>query len=309
MRNKIVTLAEFLPLREEYRRAGRKLVWTNGCFDILHAGHLQSLRMAREMGDALIVGLNADVSVNSLKTPDRPFVGENDRAALLAALEMVDHVLIFSDKRCDRVLAAVAPDIMVKGEDYNIDTIDQDERAAVERGGGAVRFIPFVKGLSTSNLVKKIRRSDPEKIISGAFAFIRDAQGRLLMVANAYAEGLKWGLPGGGQVRGETLEHTVIREAEEETGLRVRIVRYRGLIERLSPELNLHLHCHQFEAEAVGGELCVRENEEHVVEARFCSAADIAAIAAPVLGRKYILQYLAAPEEYPQFIFMGENEE
>ncbi len=307
--SKIVTLEEFAPIREKYRTEGKTLVWTNGCFDLLHAGHLQSLRLSRAKGDALIVGVNADKSVNSLKTPDRPFVNEDDRATMLAALEFVDHVIIFSDRRCDKILAAVKPDIAVKGEDYNLQTVDQDERAAVENNGGRIEFIPLVKGLSTSNLVKKIRRSDPEKIISGAFAFIRDGQNRLLMVANNYSEGIKWGLPGGGHIREETLESTVIREVEEETGLKVRIRRYLGLIERIDMNINLHLLCNQFEAEVTGGELYVRPNEEHVIEAKFLTAEEIAGFEGTILGREYVLKYLADPENYPNYIKMFAGEE
>lgn len=305
----LMTLAEFLPVRRELRERGVKLVWTNGCFDLLHAGHLQSLRLAREQGDALLVGLNSDASVRDLKNPDRPFVGERDRAAMLCALAAVDYVVIFGDKRCDGILEQVRPDIMVKGADYTLQTLNQEERAAVERHGGEIRFIPLVPGLSTTNLVKKIRRCDPEKVMSGAFAFIRDEKGRLLLVANNYSEGVRWGLPGGGHNRGERLEETVVREAREETGLEVRVRRYCGLIERISPELNLHLLCHQFEAEAVGGTLHVRPDEEHVIEARYCTPDEIRAIAQPVLGRKYILQYLENPAAYPSLINMGEGEE
>lgn len=307
--SKITTLADFKAIRDEYRVNGKKVVWTNGCFDLLHAGHLQSLQMAKDFGDILLVGLNSDSSVNSLKDPDRPFVNEQDRAKLLAGLSSVDHVIIFSDSRCDKILTEVQPDIYVKGEDYTLDTLDQDERKAVENGGGEFRFIPFVKGLSTSNLVKKVRRSDPEKIMSGAFAFITDSENRLLMVANDYEHGLKWGLPGGGHNRGETLEQTVIRETEEETGLHVKIKSYVGVIERIEPELNLHLLCNQFAAEVTGGELFVRPNEEHVIEAKFLTAQQIKEIPDTVLGREYILKYLEAPAGYPSYIYMQPGEE
>ncbi len=305
----VCTLAELLEYREVYRREGKKVVWTNGCFDLLHAGHLQSLRMAKEFGDILIVGLNADVSVKSLKAPDRPFVNENDRAALVSGLEAVDHVLIFADKRCDRLLEAVKPDIYVKGEDYNLETLDQDERRAVEGNGGEIRFIPFVKGLSTSNLVKKIRRSDPEKVIDGAFALIRDTAGKLLIVTNDYEGKFKYGIPGGGQNRGETLEETVIREVEEETGFRVSVIKYLGIIERIEPAWNLHLICHQFECAVTGGELSVRKDEEHVVAAEFYSRDEIAALSGEVLGRKHLVSYLDNPQAYPNYIFMGAGEE
>ena len=305
----ICSLEELVALREEYRTEGRKVVWTNGCFDLLHAGHLQSLKLAAGFGDILIVGLNADSSVKSLKNPDRPFVREEDRAALISSLEIVDHVLIFSDRRCDRLLTVLKPDVYVKGADYTFETLDQDERRAVESGGGMIRFIPLIQGLSTTNLVKKIRRSDPEKIISGAFALIRDGQGRLLMVKNNYEGIYKYGIPGGGQNRGETLEQAVVREVEEETGLVVEVCRYLGLIERIEPGWNLHLLCHQFECRVVGGSLQVRADEEHVVEAEFRSSEQIQNLGGEVLGREHLLAYLADPQGYESYIFMGEGEE
>ena len=305
----ICSLDELLLLREKYRANNQKVVWTNGCFDLLHAGHLQSLKMAKDFGEVLVVGLNADSSVKSLKDPDRPFINENDRASLISGLEAVDHVLIFSDKRCDKLLAAVKPDVYVKGEDYTLETLDQDERMAVESGGGEIKFIPFVKGLSTTNLVKKIRRSDPEKVINGAFGFICDKDGRLLMVTNDYEGVYKYGIPGGGQNRGETLEETVVREVEEETGLVVKVKKYLGLIERIEPLWNLHLLCHQFECEVIGGKLCVRKNEEHVIDARFRSKDEIEELDGEVLGRRHLVTYLDDPEAYSNYIFMGTGEE
>lgn len=306
---KIVTLEEFLPIRTAYRAARTRLVCTNGCFDLLHAGHLQSLTLARAQGDKLLVLLNADASVRSLKTPDRPLVDENNRARLLAALACVDHVLIFNDPRCDRVLAAVQPDVYVKGADYTLATLNQDERRAVEGHGGEIRFIPLVPGLSTSNLVKKIRRTDPEKILSAAFSFLRDAQGRILLVRNCY-EGhkIRWGLPGGGQLRGEPLEATAIREAREETGLEIRPERYVGLIERINPT-GIHLLCHQFAATVVGGELQVRPDEEQVIGAEYFTAAQIRALPEKVLGREYVYRYASGDPDYPRYVNMREDEE
>ncbi len=294
---------------EEYRRAGRRIVWTNGCFDLLHAGHIASLQAAKALGDILIVGINSDASVRALKGPDRPLVPEAMRANVLAALACVDHVLVFRGTRCTEELARIRPDIYAQGSDYTLETIDQDERRAVEQGGGRVAFLPFVQGFSTSNLMKKIRRGDPEKVISGAFALIRDDADRLLMVANQYSEGVRWGLPGGGHERDETLREAVVRETREEVGLEVKVTRYVGLIERLDPALNLHLLAHQFEAEAVGGELCVSEKEEHVIDAQYLSRAEVAGHPGVVLGRQYLLQYIDDRAAYPPYIFMGPGEE
>ena len=305
---KIVTLEEFLPLRARYRAEGIKLACTNGCFDLLHAGHLQSLRQARAQGDKLLVLVNADASVKTLKAPERPFVDENNRAEMLAALEFVDHVLIFSDSRCDRVLAAIQPDVYTKGADYTLETLNQDERRAVEAGGGEIRFIPLVPGLSTSNLVKKIRRSDPEKILSAVFSFLKNDAGEILLVRNRYENKIRWGLPGGGQLRNEPLEQTAIREAKEETGLDIRPDRYVGLIERINPA-GIHLLCHQFASTVTGGTLYVRPDEEHVIGAEYFSAAKIRDWKEKILGREYIYRYAVNDPQYPRYVNMREDEE
>lgn len=153
---KVLSAAAFPAWRAALRQAGRKLVVTNGCFDLLHAGHVTYLEAARARGDALLVGLNGDDSVRQLKGPSRPLNGEADRARVLAALGCVDGVLVFPEKRATRFLAFAAPDIYVKGGDYTLETLDQDERRAVEGAGGRIVFIPFVAGKSTTGLVEKI---------------------------------------------------------------------------------------------------------------------------------------------------------
>ncbi|MDR0868112.1 MAG: NUDIX domain-containing protein [Planctomycetota bacterium] len=304
---KITTLAEILRMRENLRRDRRKLVCTNGCFDLLHRGHLQSLTQAANAGDVLLVLVNADSSVQSLKSPDRPFVGEDDRAALLAALAPVDFVVVFHDRRCDRILAAVEPDVYVKSADYTLATLDPAERAAVEKHGGKIVFAPLVAGLSTSNLVKKIRRSDPEKITAAAFSFLKNPAGEILLVRNRYDDKIRWGLPGGGQIRGESLTAAVVREAREETGLDLRIDGYVGLLERINPRL--HLHCHQFAATVVGGELRIDPREEHVIDAAYFSAAKIRDWREPIMGREYLRRYAENAATYPRYVQMGEDEE
>jgi D-glycero-beta-D-manno-heptose 1-phosphate adenylyltransferase len=155
---KIISL-ETLPVwRARLRAAGKKLVVTNGCFDLLHVGHVTYLEAARGQGDALLVGLNSDSSVETLKGAGRPINPENDRAAVLSALQAVDGVSIFPDLRATRFLAQAQPDIYVKGGDYTLETIDQDERHAVEAAGGRIIFIPFVPGKSTSSLIERILR-------------------------------------------------------------------------------------------------------------------------------------------------------
>ncbi len=140
------------------RASGKRLVVTNGCFDLLHLGHVTYLEMARNQGDALLVGLNGDESVRQLKGPERPVTPEDDRAAVLAALESVGGVCIFAEKTATRFLAAAQPDIYVKGGDYTLDTLNQDERRAVEGAGGRIVIIPIVPGKSTTATLKKIMR-------------------------------------------------------------------------------------------------------------------------------------------------------
>lgn len=306
---KHLDLAALLQLREKYRREGKRVVWTNGCFDLLHAGHVASLEAAKALGDILIVGLNSDRSVRLLKGDERPFLHQEDRIRVLSALACVDHILLFEGMRCTEELAQIQPDIYVKSADYSLDTINREERQAIEAGGGEIRFLPLVEGRSTSNLVKKIRRSDPEKIITAAFAFLRDEAGRLLLVANRYEQGIRWGLPGGGHLRNETLPETAIRETREETGLEITIERYRGLIERLDPSQNLHLLAHLFEAKVIGGALTIHPGEEHVIAAQYFDREAMANHPEMILGREHLLRYLADPTTFPPYIRMGPGEE
>ena len=142
--------------REELRAAGKKLVVTNGCFDIMHRGHAAYLREARMQGDALLVLINSDASVKRLKGEKRPVVAQMDRAYMLCSLSSVDRVVIFDRLRCDRELAAIAPDVYVKGGDYTLDKLDPDERAALEKAGTRIVFKPFVPGFSTTALIRRI---------------------------------------------------------------------------------------------------------------------------------------------------------
>jgi rfaE bifunctional protein nucleotidyltransferase chain/domain len=144
-------------LREErarLRAAGRALVFTNGVFDLLHRGHCAYLADARALGDALVVGLNTDASVRRLKGDRRPIVPEADRAAVLAALGCVDYVTLFDEDTPQRLIAAILPDVLVKGGDYTPDTIVG--REDVERAGGRVLTIPLIEGKSSTNIVQTI---------------------------------------------------------------------------------------------------------------------------------------------------------
>ena len=153
---KLKTLDQLTPIVKDLQDQGKTVVWTNGCFDLLHVGHIAYLQKARQLGDALIVGLNSDESVRENKGPNRPLVPERDRAVILAALECVDFLIIFSDKTTVGILEALKPDIYAKGGDYNIDTIVQEERRVIEGYGGGIAIIPGVQGQSTTALIQKI---------------------------------------------------------------------------------------------------------------------------------------------------------
>lgn len=157
-RDKIIAWDQLPAWRAALRAADRKLVVTNGCFDILHPGHVTYLENARNLGDALLVGLNGDEATRQLKGPGRPVNSEADRAAVLAALASVDGACIFAEKTATRFLAAAQPDIYVKGGDYTLATLNQEERHAVESAGGKIVIVPFVPGKSTTALLEKISR-------------------------------------------------------------------------------------------------------------------------------------------------------
>ena len=154
--SRVMDLETALRYREKLRNEGKKLVVTNGCFDLLHRGHASYLAAAREHGDALLVLVNSDASVRSLKGPSRPVVDEYSRAFLLASLRAVDAAVVFDGSRCDRELAVLKPDIYVKAGDYTLETLNPDERTALEDAGCKIVFMPFVAGFSTTGTLKKI---------------------------------------------------------------------------------------------------------------------------------------------------------
>jgi rfaE bifunctional protein nucleotidyltransferase chain/domain len=155
-RKKIIAPESLPAWREAVRSTGRRLVVTNGCFDILHLGHVTYLEIARNLGDALLVGLNSDAAVRQLKGEGRPVNHEQDRAGVLAALESVDAICLFGDKSAARFLSVAKPDIYVKGGDYTLETLNQEERRIVETAGGRIVIIPVVPGRSTTRLLEKI---------------------------------------------------------------------------------------------------------------------------------------------------------
>ncbi len=154
MTAKLKTPGKLVPVLEKLRRSGKKIVFTNGCFDLLHAGHVRYLREAKAAGDVLVIGLNSDRSVRGLKGPGRPLVPEGERAELLAALEMVDYVVIFDRPTPGELIAGISPDVLVKGGDWKRDQIAGADE--VEAAGGRVLIVPLVPGRSTSGLIDKI---------------------------------------------------------------------------------------------------------------------------------------------------------
>ena len=157
-RSKVIASDKLPAWRAALRASGKKLAVTNGCFDILHLGHVIYLESARNLGDALLVGINGDEATRQLKGPGRPVNSESARAAVLAALASVDGVCIFAEKTATKFLSAAKPDIYVKGGDYTLETLNQDERHAVEQADGKIVIIPFVPGKSTTALLEKISR-------------------------------------------------------------------------------------------------------------------------------------------------------
>ncbi len=143
--------------REQLHAGGRKLVLTNGVFDLLHTGHLYYLQKARALGDALFIALNSDASVRELKGPLRPVQNEIERAYALAATWFVDGIVIFREKRLTGEILALRPDVYSKAGDYTLEKLDPGERGALENVGAKIDFMPFLPGFSTTNLIAKIK--------------------------------------------------------------------------------------------------------------------------------------------------------
>jgi rfaE bifunctional protein nucleotidyltransferase chain/domain len=153
---KIKTLKELIPIRKELKRRKKAIVFTNGCFDLLHRGHIEYLKKAKSLGDVLMVGINSDSSIRKLKGKTRPIVQQDDRAAIIASLEMVDYVVIFRETTPFQVIRKLIPDVLVKGDDYSKDNIVG--REIVESAGGRVITVKQVPGRSTKNIIGEIVR-------------------------------------------------------------------------------------------------------------------------------------------------------
>jgi D-glycero-beta-D-manno-heptose 1-phosphate adenylyltransferase len=156
--DKVVPLEKLQQRAKYLRTAGKRIVATNGCFDLLHVGHVRYLKAARALGGALIVGINGDASVRELKGQGRPVNNQNDRAEIVAALECVDLVAIFPELRATKFLELAAPDIYVKGGDYNADTLNVEEREVLRKIGAKIDIVPLERGYSTSDLLKRLSK-------------------------------------------------------------------------------------------------------------------------------------------------------
>ena len=156
MIEKILSPEEMLRERQRLRAAGKRLVFTNGVFDLLHVGHVRYLAQARALGDALVVAINSDSTVRELKGPDRPIFDQSERAEILAALRSVDYVSVFDDISPRKLIATLLPDVLVKGGDYQLDQIHGREE--VEASGGNVISLPFVEGASTTALIERMKK-------------------------------------------------------------------------------------------------------------------------------------------------------
>jgi len=150
----ILSIEEFLPIRRKFKDENKKLVFTNGCFDILHAGHVDYLNKAKQFGDILLVALNSDSSVTRIKGPKRPLVDAEERAFIISNLKCVDYVTFFNEDTPAEIISSVIPDILVKGADWSIENIVG--RDIVEANGGQVKTIEFVNFQSTSKIVETI---------------------------------------------------------------------------------------------------------------------------------------------------------
>ena len=157
IKNKIFSIENLITQVNTWKQSNQKIVFTNGCFDIIHKGHIEVLARTADLGDKLIIGLNSDNSIQKLKGEKRPIIDENSRIILLAALDFVDAIILFSEETPLNLITTIKPDILAKGGDYKIDTIVGHE--IVKENGGDVIIIPFVDGFSSTNIINKIKNS------------------------------------------------------------------------------------------------------------------------------------------------------
>lgn len=238
---KIKSFDEIAGIARDLKNKNKKIVWTSGCFDILHPGHTRYLKNARAYGDCFIVGLNSDSSVKLLKGQNRPINSEIARAEILSSLSFVDYIFIFSESSPKKYLETLKPDFYIKGGDYNLGTLNQEERKAVEGNGGKIIILNLEGDFSTTKIINKIagiyRKKNEQrgdiginlmkenpKIRGVVNAIIRREDGKFLVVKrkNEGINANKWAFPGGTVEIGEMAEETLRREIAEEVGLDVK---------------------------------------------------------------------------------------
>ena len=156
---KLLSLEEACARRAVLAAGGKRVVLTNGCFDLLHAGHIHFLQEARQLGDALFVAINSDESVRALKGPKRPVQSEQERAYALGALACTDVLFVFRQPRLTREISALRPDIYAKAGDYSLESLDADERTALQAAGTEIRFLSFLPGFSSTDLIRRITQA------------------------------------------------------------------------------------------------------------------------------------------------------
>lgn len=162
MSGKLKSVGELSAIAAQARQNGKTVVFTNGCFDLLHRGHVHTLRQAKAHGDMLIVALNSDQSVKALKGPNRPIMSERDRVELIAALEMVDYVVVYDEPDPYKLIAAIKPNVLAKGGDWSGEKIIGAD--IVEQSGGRVAVIPYLQGFSTTEIIERIRNENGENL-------------------------------------------------------------------------------------------------------------------------------------------------
>ena len=156
IKSKIYTQSELLEQSKVWKNNGEKIVFTNGCFDLVHRGHVELLANTADLGDKLVIGLNSDSSIKNLKGKNRPIIDENSRAILLASLQFIDAIVFFSEDTPYHLIETILPDILAKGGDYKVEEIIGHE--VVLQNGGEVILVPFIDGFSTTNIVNKIKQ-------------------------------------------------------------------------------------------------------------------------------------------------------
>lgn len=211
----LCTVDQVREFRAQLEALGQKLVFTNGCFDLLHAGHVRYLRQARALGDALVVALNSDASVRELKGPTRPVNNEEDRAEILMALECVDAVVTFNEPRVTRLIEAIAPHVYAKGGDYTVETLNPEEKAALDAVGAEIRILPLVPGRSTTATLQRVKAGEKKPGQGGGATATYPVEG------GAEEGPLRIGILGSGHGSNFEAIHAAIQAGELDAEIRV----------------------------------------------------------------------------------------